>query len=111
MRGLEHIAAGIKYEVRRFGGLRYGRRFLTESLQHLVIELQTREHRHIAAEIAVSFHTLSASLRQRVGGLGDAETCHGKQEAWIDTVVARLDAFPAEHAGRRPFARRVGTLT
>src|SRR5258706_7893432 len=52
MRRLEHIAASVKYEVRRLCGRRYRCRFLTQPFQYLAIELQTREHRHITAEIA-----------------------------------------------------------
>src|SRR6202043_946671 len=41
-------------------------------------------------------------------GHGDAR--HRQQEAWIDTLIARLDAFAAEHAGLRPFARGFGAI-
>src|SRR5260370_12731 len=70
-----------------------------------------REHRHIAAEIAVSLHSMSAPGGQLVLGLRDAEARHGQQEARIDTGIARLDTFSAEHAGRCPFARRLRTVS
>ena len=60
--------------------------------------------------IAVSLQALAASFRQPAVGLCDAEARHRKQETRIDAVVARLDAFPAEHAGRCPLARRLGTI-
>src|ERR1700704_1560379 len=37
-------------------------------------------------------------------------TCHVEQKAWIDAVIAGLDAFAAEYAGARPFARQLGTI-
>src|SRR5260370_19345998 len=54
---------------------------------------------------------MSAPGGQLVLGLRDAEARHGQQEARIDTVVARLDTFSTEHAGRCPFARRFRTIS
>src|SRR5450631_2159606 len=42
-------------------------------------------------------------------GLCRSDACHGKQETRVDPVIARFDAFAAEHAVRGPFARRIGT--
>src|SRR5450631_1705898 len=43
-------------------------------------------------------------------GLHRSDACHREQKARVDPVIARFDAFAAEHAGRGPFARRLGTL-
>src|SRR4029453_17313682 len=70
----------------------------------------TREHRHIAAEITVPFHAQATPVGQFALGLRHGEACHGKKEARIDTVVARLDALAASHAGRCPFALRLWSI-
>src|SRR5262249_13555245 len=47
---------------------------------------------------------------QLVLGLRHRDARHSKQKAWIDSVIARLDARAAKHAGRGPFARDLATL-
>jgi hypothetical protein len=110
MRRLEHIAASVKHEVRGLRRRRYRRRFLAEPLQQLAIELQTRQHGHIAAEIAVPLHAEAAPVGQLASGLGEGEACHRQQEARIDAVIAGLDALAAEHARCGPSARRFGSI-
>jgi hypothetical protein len=110
VRGLEHIAAGVKHEVRRLDGRGNRRRFLTQSFEHFRIELQARKHCHSATTVAVPLHALPASFGKLIVRLRDAKPRHGKQETRIDAVVAGFDAFPTLHAGHRPFARCFRTV-
>ena len=110
VRGLEHIAAGVKHEVRRLDGRGNRRRFLAKSFEHFRIELQARKHRRSATSVAVPLYALSASFGKLIVRLRDAKPRHGEQETRIDAVVACLDAFPALHAGLRPFARCFRTV-
>src|SRR5262245_54724859 len=110
VRCLENIASGVEHKVRSLARLGHRCGFLAEPLQHLAIELQTGKHRDIPTEIAEFFHALAAHVTQLVLSLCHRDPCHSKQKAWIDTVIARLNALAAEHAGRGPFARGLAAL-
>jgi hypothetical protein len=110
VRRLEHVAAGVEHEIRQRvrGGHRDG--FLPEPLQEHIVELQAGYVVHVARDLAEILHPVPApvALRVIVPRHGDAR--HVQEEARIDAVVARLDAFPAQHAGVRPLARRLRPL-
>jgi hypothetical protein len=109
VRRLEHITAGVEHEVRDFSRLRHRCRLLAEPLQHVAIELQTREYSHVPAEITEFPNTLTAPVGELILGLRHRDTRHREQEARVNSVVASLYALTTEHARRSPFARRVGT--
>ena len=77
VRCLQHVAAGVEYEIWRLTRLRHRDGFLTEPLQHLIIELQAGKHTHVLAHAAEILHALSAPIRQFILGLrnGDARHC------------------------------------
>ena len=110
VRGLEHVAAGVEYEVRRFGWCRGRCRFLAEPLQHRVIELQAGQHGDVPADLAEACDALAPPLRQFMVGFGKGDARHRQQKARIDAVVAGLDTLAAEHAGGGPFARHFRPL-
>src|SRR6516164_609149 len=104
VRGLEHIASGVEDEVRRRGSLWGGP--LAQPAQQLVIELQARYVCHLARNPAKTLDPVPATVVERVLLTSHGEARHAEQEARIDAIVARLDAFAGQHARIRPFARR-----
>lgn len=93
-------------EIRRLNGRSDRRRSLTQSFEHVRIELQARKHVHATTAVAVPLDTPSAPFGKLIVRLRDAKPRHAQQETRIDAIAARLDARPAPHAGLRPFARR-----
>src|SRR5688500_16356771 len=63
--------------------------------------------RDIARDLAEIVDTLFALLARLVLRPRQGGARHREQEPRIDAVVASLDAFAREHAGIRPFARRL----
>src|SRR6266849_9250911 len=115
VRRLEDVATGIKHEIRllrTFGAAETtaGIGALAEPLQHLAGELHAREHRHVLAQLAEIPDALPPARGHLVAALCHRDARHGEQEAWIDGLVAGLDAFAAEYAGRGPFARGFGPI-
>src|SRR5262249_22963767 len=80
---------------------------LAEPLQHLAGELHARDHADVLAELAEVSNALAAARRQLLLLARHGDARHREQEARVDALVARLDAFAAEHAAARPFARRL----
>ena len=115
VRRLEHVAAGVEDEIRLLGRFRVAEPparlgALAEPLQHLAGELHAREHVDVLAELAEIHHALAPARRRLVAPARHRDPRHRQKEARIDALVARLDAFAAEHAGVRPPARRLRTF-
>ena len=106
VRRLEHVAAGIEYEIgqlpRRvlFGNL-------AEPRQQRVVELQPRQRIDVARYRAKALDPGAALRRRVVLGLRHGDARHTEQKTRIDAVIARLDAFAREETAARPFARRI----
>src|SRR5262245_5218549 len=64
----------------------------------------------LARDLAESLDAMAALVARLVFAPRHRHPCHAEQKTRIDAVVAGLDAFAAEHAGARPFARGVGTV-
>src|SRR6266542_584430 len=59
----------------------------------------------LARDLAESLDALAALVARLILAPRHRHPRHAEQEPRIDAVVAGLDAFAAEHAGVRPFAR------
>src|ERR671935_460656 len=59
----------------------------------------------LARDLAKAFHALAALLARLVSTPRHRHPCHAEHEAWIDAIVAGLDALAAEDASVRPFTR------
>ena len=109
VRGLEHVAAGVEYEIRR--GVSDERAvvgLLAEPREHLVAELHLGNVLHLARDLAETFDAAAgAAPAARRACCAIFTRAIVQHEARIDAVVAGLDAFAGEHAGVGPLARRV----
>src|SRR5262245_465975 len=63
---------------------------------------------HLARDLAEAIDALAALLARLQRAPRHRHSRHAEHEPRIDAVVAGLDAFAGEHAGVRPFARRLG---
>src|SRR5207302_6266409 len=104
------VAAGVEDEIRllRVFGVAEtwaGVGALAEPFQHVAGELHAREHAHVLAELAEVDDTLTPARRRLLALARHGDARHRQQEARVDALVARLDAFAAQHAGTRPAAR------
>src|SRR5262249_21164317 len=59
----------------------------------------------LTCDLAEALDPLAALLARLVPAPRHGDPCHPEHETRIDAVVARLDAFRAEHAGVRPLVR------
>ena len=108
VRRLEHVAAGVEYEI----GFLAGHRLvgaLAQPRQQRVVELHLRQVLHLDRDLAEGFDA-GAALRHRLLGMRHLDPRHIEQEARIDAVVAGLDAFARHQAPARPFARGLVAL-
>jgi hypothetical protein len=103
VRRLEHVAAGVKNEIRRLFCATRLLGALPQALQQCVIELDARQMRDLARNFAETIDAIFA-LYCRVGPARHLDPRHVQQEARINAVVAGLDTFARENAGIGPFA-------
>ena len=104
VRRLQHVAAGIKDEIRRRLGVGTVVRFLAEPRQQRRVELHARDVGNVARDLAETFNPGPALLRRFILLPRHGDPRHAEKKARIDPVVAGLDAFARQHAGIRPFA-------
>src|SRR6185295_20177807 len=83
---------------------------LAEPGEQFVVELHLRNVGDVARDLAKAVDALTPPLRRLILVPRHRDPRHAEHEAWIDAVVAGLDAFAGEHAGICPFARRLGAV-
>ena len=105
VRSLQHVAAGVEHEIRRRLGLGVAAGLLAQPREQFVVELHLRNVGDVARDLAEAVDALTAPLRRLILVSRHRHPRHAEHEARIDAVVAGLDAFAAEHARIRPFAR------
>ena len=107
VRSLQHVAAGVEHEVGRRLGLGVAAGLLAQPREQFVVELHLRNVGDVARDLAEAVDALTPPLRRLILVSRHRHPRHAEHEARIDAVVAGLDAFAAEHARVRPFARRL----
>jgi hypothetical protein len=84
---------------RRFGAL-------PQSSQQSVVELQLRNVRHLARDLAETLDAAAALGCRLILGVRHGDPRHIKKKPRIDPIVAGLDAIAVQQAAIRPIARR-----
>src|SRR5260370_12333248 len=64
----------------------------------------------LARDLAEAIDSVAALLARLLPAPRHGDSCHAEQEARVDAVIARLDAFAREDAGVRPLARCFRTI-
>src|SRR5258707_15314492 len=64
----------------------------------------------LARDLAEAIDSVAALIARLIPAPRRGDSCHAEQEARVDAVIARLDAFAREDAGVRPLARCFRTI-